>query len=304
MKKYILILTVIFCVCTNTYASQYTETIGKMEDTLFGFQYNTETDENRLSRIENEIYGASSSGNVASRMSKLKKDLSVDLLGQEIPPTEDTFEYEEMASDPNIQYPAVDELEQSIFKQSYPKKDIRQRLSALEEKTFGKSFSDDLSTRVDRLKAEIRPKSFMNNAIAQSENDYYDGEILEFERNYHLDRYDSPNRFDYDDYNSYNASSYNQHKPVKKANITTVEKSVLNHSYKNDSMNNRLSRLENAMFGTEFSGEDEQTRINRISSAYRAQKSASKYDSNKFSQNVATAVQIGTLILMVLACIL
>ena len=31
---------------------------------------------------------------------------------------------------------------------------------------------------------------------------------------------------------------------------------------------------------------------------------ASKYDSNKFSQNMATAMQIGTILLMILACVL
>ena len=65
-----------------------------------------------------------------------------------------------------------------------------------------------------------------------------------------------------------------------------------------------MSRLENTMFGTNFSNDDNETRINRISSAYKASKSASKYDSNRFSQNMTTAMQIGTLLLMVLACIL
>ena len=58
------------------------------------------------------------------------------------------------------------------------------------------------------------------------------------------------------------------------------------------------------MFGTTFAEDNEQTRINRISSAYKATKSASRYDSNKFSQNMATAMQIGTMILMILACVL
>ena len=305
MKKYILVLTALLITNICAYSSQYSDTLGKIEDALYGFQYSQEADNVRLSRIEVSIYGHDNSGSINQRISKVKADLSADMLGQEIPPVEDTLDEDEdeIASDPNIQYPAVDELENAIFKSSFPNKDIRQRLSSLEEKTFGQTYNDDLSSRVDRLKAEIRPKSFMNNAIAQSENNFYDDEVLEFDRNYHLDRYESPNNFDYDDYNSYMQNN-NWHKPVKKANITTVENSIFRHSYKNDSMPNRLSRIEKSMFGTEFSDEDEQTRINRISSAYRAQKSASKYDSNKFSQNMATAVQIGTLILMVLACIL
>ena len=69
-------------------------------------------------------------------------------------------------------------------------------------------------------------------------------------------------------------------------------------------MDNRLSRLESTMFGTTFATDSENDRLRRISSAYKATKSASKYDSNKFSQNMATAMQIGTLLLMILACVL
>ena len=69
-------------------------------------------------------------------------------------------------------------------------------------------------------------------------------------------------------------------------------------------MDNRLSRLESTMFGTTFATDTQEDRVRRISSAYKAAKSASKYDSNKFSQNMATAMQIGTLLLMILACVL
>ena len=300
MKKFLILLAIMFS--TNiAYSSPYTPTIGKIEDVIFGFQYSNEADDIRLSRIEEKIYGNSSKGSVQSRMQKLKNDLSADLIGQEITPVEDTFQEEieddVILGDPNIQYPAVDELENQVFKQSFPKKDIKQRLSALEEKTFGKSYNDDLASRVDRLKAEIKPQSFMRNNIAQSSNSFFDdNEVIPLEKDYYLDRYD-PNEFDYDAYNA-------MHNPVKKANINSVERKILKQTYQNDSMENRLSRLENAMFGTEFPDDSQDSRLNRISSAYNALKTSAKYDSNKFSQNMATAFQIGTLILMVLACIL
>ena len=302
MKKYISILAFLLISNLSVYGSDSNNILGKIEDSLYGFQYSGDSIEDRLFRVENTVYGYNNSGNIDYRIKKLEADLSANLIGQEIAPVEDTFEDEELA-DSDIQYPAVDELEQKIFNQTYPKKNIRDRLSALEEKSFGKAFDDvdDLSSRVDRLKAEIKPDSFMKNAIAQSDNSYYDGEVLELDRNYHLDRYD-PGVFDYDEYNSFQNRKISA--STKPANLASVEKSVFNKSFKNDDINSRLSRIEAAMFGTEFSGDDTQTRINRISSAYKAQKSASKYDSNKFSQNMATAVQIGTLILMVLACIL
>lgn len=311
MKKIVILLTILFCVNVCTHASTYTPTLEKIEDVLYGFQYDNEDDSSRLSRIEESVYGISETGDVAQRIAKLKNDLSADLMGQEIEPREDTFRNESDDSvtetpvaDANIQYPAVDELEMRVFNTSYPQKDIKERLAALEEKTFGQSFNDDLATRTDRLKAELRPDSFMDNAIAQSGNDFYDDEdVITLDKNYHLDRYDPPLKFDY---NAYNAAHPKKSSffPAKKANITTVENAVLNQSFKNDTMDKRLSRLEYAMFGTNFAQDDNQTRAERIASAYRAQKSASKYDNNKFSQNMATAMQIGTLILMVLACIL
>ena len=75
-------------------------------------------------------------------------------------------------------------------------------------------------------------------------------------------------------------------------------------TFQNDTTENRLARLENKIFGKEFIEDDEQTRISRISSAYKAQKNSSKYDSNKFARNMTTAMQIGTILLMMLACIL
>ena len=79
---------------------------------------------------------------------------------------------------------------------------------------------------------------------------------------------------------------------------------VLETKFENESTASRLSRIESSVFGTNFSNDSESERIARISSAINAQKSARRYDSNKFGQNMATAMQIGTIILMVLACIL
>ena len=87
-------------------------------------------------------------------------------------------------------------------------------------------------------------------------------------------------------------------------NISSIEKTLFKTKYENEPMDSRLSRVESSLFGTVFGGDNETERLTRISSALNAQKSARKYDSNRFGQNMATAFQIGTLILMVLACIL
>ena len=303
MKKAFIIFCILLTVNTG-YAGQYTATLDKIENEIFGFQYGNESDETRLSRIEESVYGQAVGGATQDRIAKLTKDLSANEIGKEIAPKEDTFmdetgdyaDEQPVAQGPNVDYPAVNELEMQVFNKEFKNQDISVRLSKLEQQTFGKTYNDDLSTRVDRLKAEIKPSSLMDNEIAQSSNGFYDDEVVELDKNYHLDRYEPPS-FDYDAYNA-------RHSSPKRTNLAGIEKSMFKQAYNNDDMNNRLSRIESGMFGTTFENDAQQDRINRIASAYSAQKTAGTYDSNKFSQNMATAMQIGTLILMVLACVL
>ena len=307
MKKIIVISAIILCFNITGVNAQNT-TLDKIENTLYGFQYESQSDTERLARIEESVYGQVNSGSNAQRIAKLEKDLAANLMGQEIDPVEDTFaeqdETEEMiAKGAKINYPAVNELEQHVFKQEFRDKDLKERLAALEQKTFGKTYSDDFSTRVDRLKAEIKPRSLMDNAIAQSSNDYYDEEAVHLDENYRLSEYNPPSQFSYEDYNSRNHTFPFANKS-RTMNLSAMENSVLSRSFPNDSTETRLSRLESQMFGTIFSDDEQEERIKRLSSAYKAQKTATRYDSNRFSQNMATAMQIGTILLMVLACIL
>lgn len=320
MKKIIITMSVLLILSSGgqtAFASPYTSTIGKIENSLFGFQYTDDSETSRVDRIEKSVYGDATQKPMAQRIAKLKTDLSADLIGQEIKPVEDTFAEDEntiVEKEPvaasNVSYPAVDELEQMVFNQTFPKTDIKARLSKLEQKTFQKEYNDDLSTRTDRLKAEIKPQSLMDNQIAQSSNDFYDEDVPPLGADYHLNQYQSPNTFNYNNFNSrqqmmrqsYQDDDYNA--APKKVSLSAVEKSVLKQTYNNETTEHRLARLENSMFGTNFNSDTNETRLERVSSAYRAQKSSTKYDSNKFSQNMTTAVQIGTILLMVLACIL
>lgn len=326
MKKLILIFT-LFLSCQCTFASQNSVILDKIENSIFGYTYSNETEQSRLNRIEENVYGKSSTGQIQNRVAKLKKDLSADLMGQEIEPREDTFAEPEdswvFAKEPvestKIQYPAIDELEQHIFKKDFKDQNIKTRLSNLEKKTFGKTYeSEDLSSRVDRLKAEIKPRKFMDNQIAQQENSFYNGDIGKMDENYHLSEYGD--MFDYEDYNNnsrriiddYTYDGYDEYspsrsifnKPSKPLNITTIEKTLYNQKYENEPMQARLSRVESSVFGTVFGNDSDEERIARLSSAINAQKSASRYDSNKIGRNLGTAFQIGTILLMVLACIL
>ncbi len=325
MKKIIVFLVLILS-CGIALAAN--PTLDKIENSLYGFTYSNENDNTRLNRIEEQVYGKRSSGQTQTRIAKLKKDLSADQIGQEIPPREDTFRedddyivYEKEPSEASsMDYPVINELEKQVFQKEFKGENIKTRLSKLEKKTFNESYdNDDLSTRVDRLRAQIKPQSFMANGLNQQDNDFYDGPITKMAQNYHLNQYGSPdidyspfnsNQFgDYSDYveddvEIYPNSSSNSNRNPKIMSLTSMEKKVFNQKFENEPTNSRLTRLESSIFGTSFPNDSESERISRISSALAAQKSAKRYDSNKFSQNMATAFQIGTLILMVLACIL
>ena len=312
MKKLLIVLVLVLgCQC-GVYANS---TLDKIENSLYGFTYSDDTDSVRLNRIEEKVYGKKSTGAEKNRIAKLKKDLNVDLMGQEIEPREDSFMtdddfivYEKEPPEASkMDYPAIDELEKQVFKKEFKNENIKTRLSKLEKETFKKTYdNDDLSKRVDRLKAQLKPQSFKKNGMHQQENVFYTSESDRMARNYHLDQYGSP-FFDYDSYNSHN--SYDDDpvslpKNVKPLNLSKIEKQIYHKKFENEPVSNRLTRIETSVFGTSFPNDSESERMQRLSSAIQAQKSAKRYDSNRFSQHVATAVQIGTLILMVLACIL
>lgn len=328
MKNLFIVLVLLLSCNAGLCAATNSQILDKIEKSIFGYTYSGEAETSRLNRIEENVYGKPSAGQVQTRISKLKKDLSTDLIGQEIEPKEDTFAQEEdswvYAKEPaeaaKMDYPAINELEKQVFNKEFKEQNIKTRLSNLETKTFGKTYDkDDLSTRVDRLKAEIKPQNFMSNMIAQQENDFYNGDIGKLDQNYHLDSYGTPpfdyniynmnknnsaRYMDYDDYYNDNAETQSYTKPSKPLNISTIEKTLYRKKFESEPMPTRLSRIESSVFGTSFPNDSNSERIARISSAIQAQKSAKRYDSNRFGQNVATAVQIGTLILMVLACIL
>jgi hypothetical protein len=321
MKKFILFFAIIL-LSNNAFSAQANPTLDKIENAVYGFTYSSDTEQNRINRLEETIYGQKSSGQLQTRIAKLKKDLSADQIGQEITPCEDTFmtpedswvAEKEPEEAQKMDYPVIDELEKQVFQKEFKDQNIKTRLSNLETKTFGKSYAnEDLSTRVDRLKAKIQPQSFLENKMAKQENTFFDEDIDKMAQDYHLNSYGDP--FDYDLYNTFSQrqqqKSYDDYsdfqnvfKPSKTLNISTIEKTLYKTKYENEPMDKRLSRIETSIFGSVFASDTESERIARISSAINAQKTARRYDSNRFGQNMATAFQIGTLILMVLACIL
>ena len=69
-------------------------------------------------------------------------------------------------------------------------------------------------------------------------------------------------------------------------------------------MNDELAQLEYNTFGTEFSNDKTENRIKRLNSVNKAKKSSYKYDNMKFQPRMSTAMEIGAMLLMIIAMVL
>ena len=268
--------------------------ITKIENDIYGFDYSNDSAQNRISRLEKTVYGKSSNGDINKRIKKLSADISADVIGLEIEPTEDSFKEDEAIADSSVNYPIVDEIEQKIFNQTYKNRDFHSRIVAIERKIFGKIYDvDDYSTRMDRIKAKIMPETIAKNSYNDDfrSKSYYDNDTLTSNDLSGL----SGNRF------KMPFGQKNYTRPYANYGDMTGGSAMLPS---NPNLNDELAQLEYETFGTEFSNEDTASRIKRLNSVSKAKKSASKYDSNKFSQRMSTAMEIGAMILMILAMVL
>lgn len=330
MQKKLIISLILTILLSNSVSadSKTSKTLSRIENNLFGIEYTDKSETERLSRIEEQVYGESKNGSIKSRLEDLSKDIATNQMGQEITPKKDTFddendyyeqnklaqtqqeEYRE-PDNPNIDYPAVNELEEQIFGKTYKNLDINTRLSKLEKETFRKTYEDALSDRVDRLKNKVAYETRTDNNGYSEQNPYTQNDLAQ---NYNPndfgqdENYFSPQTIAQNNDNGFfrNKNKYNENFTDKELNtkLKKLEKNVFKQSFTNDSPDNRLSRLESTIFNTNFPSDEMSTRINRISSAVEAQKTAKKYDSNGLQQKMATAMQIGMFVLMVVAMIL
>ena len=322
MKRYWVLLICMICLTTSpSFAfGGYSALITPIENSFYGVDYAEEKDEVRLQRLEETVYGEAKSGDIKTRLNKLRNDISADLIGKEIEARPDTFaddspktaysdsytdrqtpkEPTVYKEDSSVSYPVVDTMEQIVFKKEYKNSDINNRLTKLEQEVYKQIYpSDDLYTRVDRLKKSllIEEDKYLANyqdVFSDDNPTYQDFEDYQpnYNRNYNTQQY-----YSYDN----NGSNYNNN---KKLSLDDIEKSVLKKRYKNDDVNTRLSRIENKLFQTDFQEDDESTRLNRISMAHTAQKAANAYKGAGLQEKMATVMQIGMTVLMILAMVL
>jgi len=279
-------------------------------------EYSHQSDDTRLKRIEENVYGITSSKPVSIRMNRLSKDLSTDVIGQEIQPKKDSFlqadEIIAKPTDETMNYALVNNLEKKVFQYEFKTVDLNHRLSSLEGQVFKNNYStDDLSTRINRLNDAVIYKKF---PIADSKTAQYSSLIQKspISDNKTLQTPFGPQQI-------FKTETIEEQKLISIINKTpkqekeesdpniqllTLEKSVFNTTYPEEKTADRLHRLESKIFKSTFSENDNQIRLIRVKSAVQASSSIKNYEKNKESKLTSTAIELGTILLMIIPFLL
>lgn len=244
--------------------------LGKIEQELWGFEYGSQTDTERIGRIEQSVFGQTNDKEtIEKRIEKINKALGIESQ-KEAQSSAGELLSEEMDG---ISYPQIDQLEMKLFSQVYDKENIYKRIERLEKKIFGAAQDGDLASRTDKLKGYL-------NIDTTPKTVYSRGDMSQYEQSY--DGYGS-------DIN---------------IQISGLEQSLFGKTFSQDPTGLRLNRLERKIFQRDFSSDDDVVRMQRLQAAASAKKTAKYYDMNKAQKFTSTGLQIGTLILMILAMIL
>ena len=287
MKKIILIFLIlitqsIICFAQNTIIDQ-------IENTVFGYNYSNETDTKRIERLESYLYGSKKTGNTKKRIENIQNDIG--FISQEeknltkIKQQEEKIKKEiknnlsALPEDESVEYPMVDKLESELFNTTYRNENIYQRLDRLETQVFQKTSTEPLTNRVDKLANVILPKK----RFQRNEDNYSQQELDNYYRSNGLAPIDN------------NAIPFQ---------LAVLEEELFKNNYEQDNIANRLNRIEEKLFNRRFNNDSDTTRLQRIMVAYDAKQKSYKYENNKRMQNMATASQIGGILLMILAMIL
>ena len=276
--KYLILILLLISGFCFAQVSEITSQISKMENSIWGFTYEKEDISKRLSRIEKNVFGNTNQGmSKEERIKKLNEVLGYETQEDKINLAEGKFEKE--ADD--VSYPQIDKLEYQTFQQTYEKENIYKRLERLEKKIFGAKQDGTLSLRTDRLKAYVQRDVIVQNPKYYTKKPYKTTEDIE-------QYMDSQAGFE----------------PDVHIQIAGLETALFNKTYSHDPVGLRLNRLERKIFQRDFSSDDEMLRIQRLQAAANAQQTAKLYEANKFQKYASTGIQLGSILLMILALIL
>lgn len=290
--------------------------VSLLEKDLFGVEYKDESITSRLMRIEKHLYGKVNQGTNQERIKKIAETSGISFAPKLTDEQKRIAAAEYEKEDNTVSYPVIDMMEEKVFKMSYQGENVYKRVARLEEKAFGKASQGELSARTDKLKAELL-------AVKQETNNIYDNieqnqlatlspgngyrEIPPANSNYYQENntLNAPPFSTYGGYPTGGAASsgYSYSNSDFDYALTAAENLIFGKNYSDKSEAERLNRLENKIFKKTFSG-DKIARLERVVSAATAKNSGNIYRENKFDRYLSTGMQVGAILLMILAMIL
>lgn len=291
MRKFLVVLFIFMVLPVYAPAKvSQSDSITAIESSVFGYDYKNESDAERISRIEQYLYGAKKSGDIQSRIKNIKNDIGYTEPPEVVnkPALNEPKDLKKsvnpdlmaLKEDASVEYPIVDKMEQAVFNTTYKSENIYKRLDRLETKVFNKTTNESLNDRVDALSRVIVPVRKQPAANAYS---YSADELNTYYANSGLDAVND------------NTVPFQ---------LAVLEQELLRGNYQNDNISNRLSRLEEKMFKRTFATDSDISRLQRLMVAYDAKKNSYKYENNRKMQNMATVSQLGGILLMILAILL
>lgn len=289
--------------------------LSEIEQNYYGYTYENDSNASRIARLEKSVYGMNYTKPEKDRIQKLYNDLNISKETKQTPQKPKTDIGPKAES--GIKYPIVDKLEQKTFKKSYPNDDIYLRLSRLEKQVFKKESTASLNERVDALRSkllggiqtaaeEIDPLT--EEIVLENGEKYYGNGYENENSNYNYYSYENsknhiqeiaPEQIANENYDSADIQSYSG----QNYDLDVLEKNIFGKRYSTENTSKRLSRLESQVFHRTFS-DSQEARIQRLLAVTTAQKTSQEYDSNKWARRLNTGMQIGSILLMVLAMIL
>jgi len=263
------------CAATNADMEQ----LSKIETNIWGFPYKKDSVLKRLARIEKNVFGVENTTlTEQERIKKINEAMGIESWEDSV---KEAYELDRTEVS-GINYPQIDLLETQLFSNTYEKENIYKRLDRLEKKIFGSSQSGNLAQRTDRLKAYIKKDTVAQNPMYHVQQPYdTTGDIGSY----------TESRKKYDDSDIY-------------IQLSGLEAALFSQTYSQDPVGLRLNRLERKIFQRDFSSDDDNLRLQRLQAAANAQKTAKLYEANKIQKYTSTGIQIGSIILMILALIL
>lgn len=309
MKKLLAVCFILGVFSCEVFADDM-KNISTVEKDLFGVEYVDENITQRLNRVENHLYGKTNSGTPTQRLNKIAETSGISFAPKKTAEEKRIAQADVEKEDNSVSYPVIDIMEEKTFNKTFQGENVYKRVARLEEKAFGKSSEGELSERTDRLKAKLL-------AVKQDKITYgnnYQPTSIPKQKSYQYQTKQPVYNYSgglppFSGYptgaaaNANSSNSYTYSESDFEYALSAAENMIFGKPSNLTSTTDRLNKLEQKIFKKTFSG-DKIARLERVVSAASAKNANNMYKENKWDRYLTTGVQVGSILLMILAMIL